>query len=122
MSFSEAFADGPKLPDTPAALAHLFAGIVTLADQLGSVEEFSKFESEPDPDYIARAHRRASDAIRTADSASPGARGARAPPGSSGSTASPQASTSSCSPNCFAICAPARSTEILSNVVDRVSV
>ena len=61
--FSEAFADGPKLPNTPA-LAHLFAGIVTLADQLGSDEEFFKFESEPDPDYIARARRTASDAVR----------------------------------------------------------
>lgn len=61
--FPEAFADGPKLPTCPA-LAHLFAGIVTLADQLGSDEEFFKFESEPDPDYIARARRIASDAIR----------------------------------------------------------
>ena len=61
--FPEAFADGPKLPNTPA-LAHLFAGIVTLADQLGSDEEFFKFEPDLDPDYIARARRSASNAIR----------------------------------------------------------
>ena len=61
--FPEAFADGPEMPNTPA-LAHLFAGIVTLADQLGSDEEFFKFEPDPDPDYIARARRIASNAIR----------------------------------------------------------
>lgn len=61
--FREAFADGPRLPNTPA-LAHLFAGIVTLADQLGSDEEFFRFEPDPDPDYIARARRSASNAIR----------------------------------------------------------
>ena len=62
--FPDAFADGPKLPDT-AALAHLFAGIVTLADQLGSDEEFFKYESEPDPDYMAHARRTATKAIRS---------------------------------------------------------
>lgn len=54
--FPEAFGAGPRLRDTPA-LAHLFAGIVTLADQLGSDEEVFEYEPRPDPDYIERARR-----------------------------------------------------------------
>ena len=54
--FPEAFKPGPSLTDTPA-LAHLFAGIVTLADQLGSDEEAFEFEPDPDPLYIERARR-----------------------------------------------------------------
>ena len=52
--FPEAFEPGPPLTDTPA-LAHLFAGVVALADQLGSDEESFEFEPNPDPLYIERA-------------------------------------------------------------------
>ena len=61
--FPTAFSQGPHMPDTPA-LAHLFAGIVALADQLGSDEEAFRYEPDPDPDYIERARRIAADAIR----------------------------------------------------------
>ena len=62
--FPTAFSGGPGMPDTPA-LAHLFAGIVALADQLGSDEEAFRYEPEPDPDYIERARRIAADVIRS---------------------------------------------------------
>ena len=52
------------MPDSPA-LAHLFAGIVALADQLGSDEEAFRYEPDPDPDYIERARRIATDVIRS---------------------------------------------------------
>ncbi len=52
--FPQAFRNGPDLPDTPA-LAHLFAGVVTLADQIGSNEEFFKFVPHSDQHYIDRA-------------------------------------------------------------------
>lgn len=52
--FPQAFRKGPDLPHTPA-LAHLFAGIVTLADQIGSNEEFFEFVSHPDRHYIDQA-------------------------------------------------------------------
>lgn len=61
--FPDAFADGPPLPDT-TALAHLFAGAVALADQIGSDEAQFKFVPEPDPNYIERAHRQAKNAIQ----------------------------------------------------------
>ena len=54
--FPDAFADGPPLSDAPE-LAHLFAGIVALADQLGSDEDVFVYEPEPDPHYIERARR-----------------------------------------------------------------
>ncbi len=54
--FPEAFEPGPPLPDT-RALAHLFAGVVALADQLGSDEEAFEFVPDPDPLYIERARR-----------------------------------------------------------------
>jgi CRISPR-associated endonuclease/helicase Cas3 len=38
-AYSEAFEDGPDLPDAPA-FQHLFAGLVALADQIGSMEAF----------------------------------------------------------------------------------
>jgi len=60
--FPEAFGSGPKLPDTPA-LAHLFAGITALADQIGSDENFFPFTSDPDPDYMVRARKLASIAV-----------------------------------------------------------
>ena len=56
--FPDAFADGPPLPDAPA-LAHLFAGVVALADQLGSDEDVFEYEPAPDSRYIDRARRRA---------------------------------------------------------------
>ncbi|WP_420449797.1 CRISPR-associated helicase Cas3' [Candidatus Palauibacter sp.] len=60
--FPEAFEAGPELPRSPA-LAHLFAGVLTLADQLGSNEEFFPFCSSPDPDYLQRARQHARRAV-----------------------------------------------------------
>ena len=60
--FPEAFESGPELPTNPA-LAHLFAGVVVTADQIGSNEELFQFEPEPDPRYIDRARERARHAI-----------------------------------------------------------
>lgn len=54
--FPEAFEPGPPLTEAPA-LAHLFAGVAALADQLGSDEEAFEFEPNPDPLYIERARR-----------------------------------------------------------------
>ncbi len=62
--FPAAFSPGPRMPETPA-LAHLFAGLVTLADQLGSDDEAFRFQPDPDPDYIERARRIAADTIRS---------------------------------------------------------
>ncbi len=58
MWFPRAFEDGPKLPQTPA-LAHLFAGIVAIADQIGSARDEFPFESTPDNTYIERARKQA---------------------------------------------------------------
>ena len=60
--FPNAFKKGPPLPNTPA-LAHLFAGVVALADQIGSNEEFFKFEPNPDQNYIDRAREIATKAV-----------------------------------------------------------
>ena len=54
--FPSAFATGPRIPDSPT-LAHFFAGVVALADQLGSDEEAFEYEPDPDPLYIERARR-----------------------------------------------------------------
>ncbi len=54
--FPRAFSPGPRLPDTPA-LAHLFAGVVALADQLGSDEDVFRYVSESDLSYIEKARR-----------------------------------------------------------------
>ena len=56
--FPAAFNHGPPLPDSPD-LVHLFAGIVALADQVGSAKEYFAFEPNPDPEYILRARIRA---------------------------------------------------------------
>ena len=75
--FPDAFEPGPRLHDAPA-LAHLFAGMVTLADQLGSDEEAFKYEANPDPHYIERARRIAAEAV--ASKKFGGAIGGRTPP------------------------------------------
>ena len=61
--FPRAFESGPSIPDTPA-LAHLFAGIVALADQLGSDEGAFEYEPNPDAHYIDRARRIATETVR----------------------------------------------------------
>ena len=61
--FPEAFVEESTLPDTPA-LAHLFAGVVALADQIGSDEELFGFEPNDDVRYIDRARRIADDAVK----------------------------------------------------------
>lgn len=60
--FPKAFEPGPPLTGKPA-LAHLFAGVVTLADQLGSDEGAFEFEPDPDALYIERARRIAAKTI-----------------------------------------------------------
>ena len=60
--FADAFADGPPLPDS-GEFAHLFAGTVALADQIGSDETCFPFASDPDPSYIVRARQRADRAV-----------------------------------------------------------
>ena len=61
--FPLAFESGPSIPDA-AALAHLFAGVVALADQLGSDEEAFEYEPNPDAHYIDRARRIATATVR----------------------------------------------------------
>ena len=56
--FPDAFLDGPQLPESPA-LAHLFAGTVTLADQIGSAKEYFKFHPDPNDNYINYARKQA---------------------------------------------------------------
>ncbi|WP_419165107.1 CRISPR-associated helicase Cas3' [Candidatus Palauibacter sp.] len=60
--FPQAFETGPDLPRSPA-LAHLFAGVLTLADQLGSNGEFFPFCPTADPHYLERARQRARRAV-----------------------------------------------------------
>ena len=60
--FPGAFEPGPPLPNT-RALAHLFAGVVALADQLGSDEGAFEFEPSPDPHYIERARIAAAETV-----------------------------------------------------------
>ena len=60
--FPKAFAEGPLLPETPE-LPHLFAGVVVLADQIGSDQEFFEFEPRADAQYIDRARRIADDVV-----------------------------------------------------------
>ena len=61
--FPRGFESGPPIPDEPA-LAHLFAGIVALADQLGSDEGVFEYEPNLDPHYIDRARRIATATVR----------------------------------------------------------
>ena len=60
--FPEAFADGPPLPDS-GEFAHLFAGAVALADQIGSDATYFPFASEPDSSYVVQARQRAVRAV-----------------------------------------------------------
>ena len=60
--FPEAFVSGPELPTDPA-LAHLFAGMVAIADQIGSKEELFRPVPDVDATYIDRARRRAAHAV-----------------------------------------------------------
>ena len=62
--FPAAFEPGPPLPDAPA-IAHLFAGTVVLADQLGSDEAAFEYEADPVPNYIERARRVATEVVRS---------------------------------------------------------
>ena len=62
--FTEAFAGrGPLLPEN-AEFAHLFCGLVTLADQIGSDPDCFPLQSSIDPDYWNTARRRAAIAVR----------------------------------------------------------
>ena len=63
MWFPQAFEQGPPLPEDPA-LAHLFAGMLAIADQIGSNEELFQRVPEMDPDYITKARDRATVAVR----------------------------------------------------------
>ena len=61
--FPRAFAaNAPPLPSS-TAFQHMFLGLCTLADWIGSNEELFPFADAPDDDYISIARRRASDAI-----------------------------------------------------------
>lgn len=60
--FADAFADGPPLPDT-AAFCHAFAGLLMLADWLGSDEQFFPFANGEGADRMALARRAAADAL-----------------------------------------------------------
>ena len=61
--FPGAFESGTELQASPA-LVHLFAGVVAIADQIGSNEKLFAFERESDPAYINRARQRAREAVR----------------------------------------------------------
>lgn len=75
--FPEAFAPGPDLPDAPA-FQHLFAGLVALADWIGSDETLFPFVAAETSDYVTRARARAQAAIAALDLA-PGPRHMAAP-------------------------------------------
>ena len=62
--FPAAFApDAPPLPSAPA-FQHMFLGLCTLADWLGSDENFFPFQGAPQDDYIATARSRAKRVVR----------------------------------------------------------
>ena len=60
--FPTSFMDGPELPDA-AQLAHLFAGTVSIADQIGSNKQSFPCEPVADPTYIERARELARKAV-----------------------------------------------------------
>ena len=53
----------PPLPPAPA-FQHMFLGLCTLADWIGSNTEWFAFSSDPDPAYIDRAREQAARALR----------------------------------------------------------
>lgn len=57
-----AFHEGPQLPNS-RAFHHLFAGVVALADQIGSNTKFFKYVGESDPGYMDRAREQAERAV-----------------------------------------------------------
>ena len=62
--FPAAFApDAPPLPSEPA-FQHMFLGLCTLADWLGSNEAFFQFQDAPQDDYIAIARSQAKKIVR----------------------------------------------------------
>lgn len=62
--FPAAFArDAPPLPSAPP-FQHMFLGLCTLADWLGSNENFFQFQGAPQDDYIATARIRAKRVVR----------------------------------------------------------
>ncbi len=63
--FPAAFnADAPKLPSAPE-FQHMFLGLCTLADWIGSNEKHFPFVDTPDEQYIAKARQQARKAIET---------------------------------------------------------
>ena len=61
--FASAFADTAPLPDTPG-LDHAFAGLLMLADWLGSDTQFFPFANGADPDRMLTSRRTAYAALR----------------------------------------------------------
>ena len=60
--FPNAFNDGPPLPSSPE-FQHMFLGLLTLADWIGSDECRFAYVGQPDSDYIATARERAARAV-----------------------------------------------------------
>ncbi len=54
--------DAPPLPSSPA-FQHMFLGLCTLADWIGSNEDWFPFSAERDEKYIDKARKRARDAV-----------------------------------------------------------
>jgi CRISPR-associated endonuclease/helicase Cas3 len=63
-TFPQAFAPGPDMPDSPE-LQHYFAGLLALADQIGSHEGFFGYDRAIDGDCYARSHAAAREALKT---------------------------------------------------------
>jgi len=61
--FPEAFLHEPEQLPLRPQFAHFFAGLVALADWLGSDRRFFPFASDPDPNYILRAREQARRAV-----------------------------------------------------------
>ena len=75
--FPQALSSGQPLPDTPA-FVHLFAGLVALADQLGSDKEHFRFQPGDCPDYLNVASKQATEAVEKRGFRRAGRRGADA--------------------------------------------
>ena len=60
--FPKAFEPGEYLPNSPA-LAHFLAGLIAIADQIGSAKEDFPFHSTPNDMYIEIAREQAIDAV-----------------------------------------------------------